>query len=182
MAIKVQRKADSKGMSKDQIVSTFRSALQENSDVYTASEIEQLANIHAKTRTDNFVVSAKEAATRSIKQGDILIHGFKSKYYLEAKDSIRDVAKANNMNLQQGSAITGDHKIVPLEEGTVTIKNARFVPLNNVTHGRRYECKLIHATKPFVLTHQEHGNMTFPAGDYMAFSAIDPKTLNRVID
>ena len=88
MAIKVQRKTDSQGLTQEQIVSEFRTALVDNSDVYKKSEIEELAALHAKSTTDNFIVSDKEAATRSLKQGDILIHGTQSKYYLAVKNTI----------------------------------------------------------------------------------------------
>ena len=41
MAIKVQRKTDSQGLTQEQIVSEFRTALVNNSDVYKKSEIEE---------------------------------------------------------------------------------------------------------------------------------------------
>ncbi len=182
MAIKVQRKADSQGLSQEQIVSEFRTALTDNSDVYEKSEIEELADIHAKSTTDNFIVSDADAPVRSLKQGDILIYGSKSKYYLAVKNTITKGEPTTNMNLQNGVAITGDHKVVPLKGANLTIENAMFVPLDNVTRGRKYQCKLIKSDKPFALTHQEHGNMTFPAGEYMSFVALDPKTQQRVID
>ena len=182
MAIKVQRKTDSQGLTQEQIVSEFRTALVDNSDVYKKSEIEELAALHAKSTTDNFIVSDKEAATRSLKQGDILIHGTQSKYYLAVKNTITKAEPTSSMNLQNGEAITGDHRIVPLKGAKLTIENAMFVPLDNVTRGRKYQCKLIKSDKPFALTHQEHGNMTFPAGEYMSFVALDPRTQQRVID
>lgn len=182
MAIKVQRKSDSKDLTNEQIVSEFRTALTDNSDVYKKSEIEELAALHAKSLTDNFVISDKDAATRSLKQGDILIHGIQSKYYLKVKDTISNRQPANSMNLQNGEAITGDHRVVPLKGAKLTIENAMFTPADNITRGHKYPCKIIKSNKPFALTHQEHGNMTFPAGEYMAFTALDPKTQQRVID
>ena len=182
MAIKVQRKTDSVGLTKEQIVSEFRTALVDNSDVYAESEIEELARLHAKSTTDNFIVSDSMAETRSLKQGDILIHGTKSKFYNQVKDTIKLGDETDNRNLQDGIAITGDHKIIPVKGAKLTIRNAMFVPLDNVTRGRRYQCKIIKSDKPFALTHQEHGNMTFPAGEYMSFTALDPKTQQRVID
>ena len=182
MAIKVQRKADSQGLSKEQVVSEFRTALVNNSDVYEKSEIEELAALHAKSTTDNFIVSDKDAATRSLKQGDILIYGTESKYYLAVKDTISNKQPASSMNLQNGEAITGAHRVVPIKGAKLTIENAMFTPLDNITRGRKYQCKLIKSDKPFALTHQEHGNMTFPAGEYMAFTALDPRTQQRVID
>ena len=182
MAIKVQRKTDSQGLTREQIVSEFRTALTDNSDVYKQSEIEELAALHAKSTTDNFIVSDKDAETRSLKQGDILIHGVKSPYYLAVKNTITKGELTENRNLQTGEAITGDHKVVPLKGANLTIENARFTPLDNVTRGRSYNCKIIKSDKPFALTHQEHGNMTFPAGEYMSFVALDPRTQQRVID
>lgn len=182
MAIKVQRKNDSQGLTQEQIVSEFRTALTDNSDVYKKSEIEELAALHAKSTTDNFIVSDKDAATRSLKQGDILIYGTKSKYYLAVKDTISNRQPSNSMNLQNGEAITGDHRVVPLKGAHLTIENAMFTPLDNVTRGRKYQCKIIKSDKPFTITHQEHGNITMPADEYMVFTALDPRTQQRVID
>lgn len=185
MALKVQRKVDSQGLTQEQIVAEFRTALENNSSCYTKSEIEELAALHAKTPTDNFVVSDEDAKRRSIKQGDILIHGVESKFYKQVAKSIdmKNARPAENTNLQEGKAITGDHRVVPLKGAKLEILDTRFKPVDDrILGGRPYPCKIIKSDKPFALTHQEHGNMTFPAGEYMSFVALDPKTQNRIID
>ena len=182
MTFKVQRKIDSKGLSSEEIVSVFRTALTDNSKVYEPSEIEALADLHAKHLTDNFVVSNEDGKIKSIKQGDILIHGCESKYYKEVESSISVGDETDNRNLQDGVAITGDHKVIPVEGANLVINDGMFRPKDNVTRRGRHTCKIITSDKPFLITHQEHGNVALPAGKYLSFVALDPKTQQRIID
>ena len=182
MTTKIQRKEHSLGLTNEQIVAEFRTALEDNKQCYQPSEIEELVNIHAKSVTDNYMVYDETAKVSSIKQGDISLYGTETSYYKAVKDTINGLKLTNDRNLQDGTAITGDHKFVALPDSNLTIKVGMFVPKDNVTNGRQYSCKMIHSDKPFLITHREHGNVAVPAGDYLSFVQINPKTHSRVLD
>ena len=146
------------------------------------SEVEALANEYAKTYTDNFIVMDVSDANCMISQGDIILHSASSNYYKAVKDTIMDQRPAKNMNLQEGTALTGDHVVIPMEGAELTITDARFIPMDSVLGRRPYECKLINSNKPFLIAHREHGNITMPAGEYLSYSQIDAKTKRRVMD
>ena len=91
-------------------------------------------------------------------------------------------AKDTVLQEQDGGGITGDHRIVGINGTELSIINATYVPLDNVTEGRSMNCKIIDAKAPFVLTHQEHGNIAFPAGKYLARTQINAKDLTIMLD
>lgn len=171
------------GFTGNEIITAFRTAL-EKSPSYTESDIESLANIFAKTPTDNFVVYDSEDLKRPIDQGDILLSHESSSFYQKVFPSVRlgEPAKDTVLQEQDGGGITGDHRIVGINGTELSIINATYVPLDNVTEGRSMNCKIIDAKAPFVLTHREHGNIAFPAGKYLARTQINAKDLTIMLD
>lgn len=182
MATKIQRKENSVGLTGEQITVQFRTALEDNEKCYQPSEIEELVDIYAKSLTDNFIVYDETAKKSSIKQGDISLYGVETGYYNAVKDTIKTRRVTDDRNLQEGTAVTGDHKIISLPGSNLTVETAMFVPKDNVTNGRPYNCKIIRSDKPFLITHREHGNVAVPAGEYLSFVQIDARTHSRVLD
>lgn len=172
------------GFTGEEVIKSFKSALTERKETYSESDIEELANIYAKSPTDNYVVYDKEDLKLPLYQGDILLYHESSDFYNKVKPSIRLGAKTNSRVLQEqdGGGVTGDHEIVGIDGSELTITEASYVPLDNVTRGRSMNCKIIEASKPFVLKHREHGNIAFPAGKYMSVTQINAKDLTIMLD
>lgn len=171
------------GLSKPEVVGKLKNELDKRSEQYQGmSEIEALAHAYEKNFTDNFIVTDKADLKYMINQGDIVLHHESSDYFQAVKDTITDLRPAKNLNLQEGTALTGDHRFVAMEGANFTIEDGRFAPLNGVLGRRMYDCKIIKSDKPFLLSHREHGNITLQAGTYLVYSQIDSKTLTRVLD
>lgn len=180
MATKVHRKTA--GVTGSEVIAQFRTSLEERSSQYEQTEIEALADFYAKNLTDNFIVSDVEDIKRPIKQGDIYLYHETSQFYQDVIDTVTNLKPTDNMNLQDGEAMTGDHRIHTIADTNMTIQVGRFEPKDRVLSRRQYDCKLIESDKPFLITHQEHGNIAVLAGKYLAYTAIDPTDLQRVID
>lgn len=177
----IHRKDDS--FTKADVMTKLKSELDKRAEQYGgASEAEELANMYAKTYTDNFIVMDVSDADCMISQGDIILHTTSSNYFNSIKDSIMDERPAKNMNLQEGTALTGDHVVIPMEGANLEIKDARFIPADSILGRRPYECKIVKSDKPFLIAHREHGNITMPANEYLVYSQIDAKTQRRVMD
>lgn len=172
------------GFTGAEVIKSFKEALTERKDVYSESYIEELANIYAKTPTDNFVVYDREDLKLPLYQGDILLYHESSDFFNKVEPSIRLGHETSSRVLQEqeGGSITGDHEIVGIKGTELTITEGSYVPLNNVTNGRSMNCKIIDAKAPFVLKHAEHGNIAFPAGKYMAVTQINAKDLTIMLD
>lgn len=171
------------GMDKAEVIKHFESALNDRKELYAGeTEIEKLTALYAKHATDNFSVTDEADLRFPIKQGDILLSHTSSKYYAKVEKSIRNLKETEDRNLQEGHAITGDHMVRTTEGANLTIQNGTYVPPGNITNGRDYRCKIIKSDKPFIITHQEHGNIALPAGTYLARTAINPDNLNIMLD
>lgn len=172
----------SQELSNEQLVEQFRTNLTSSSASYSVDEQTALANLFAKTPTDNYVVYSKADLVRPLKQGDILLYHTSSSYYKAVSKTIGSLRKSNGMNLQDGVSVTGDHRCIAVEGSKFSIEEGMFKPKDNITRGRQYPCKVIKSDKPFLIYHSEHGNITVPEGEYLAFTAINPETLTRVLD
>ena len=170
------------GVTGEEVVKQFRTSLTTKSEQYKMSDIEELVEMYAKNPTDNFIVSDRGDLECQLTQGDIILYHESSDFYQEVITSVTNLRETTNMNLQEGNAVTGDHRIVTLPNTEITIQEGRFTPLDNVTRNRSYECKIIESNKPFLITHKEHGNIAVLEGKYIAYTALDPKTQQRVID
>lgn len=180
MATKIHRITE--GVTGEEVISQFRAALADNTKSYEQSDIEVLADLYAKTPTDNFIVNDVEALSNPCIQGDIILLNERCEYYAKQMESVTNLKETDNRNLQEGGVASLNHRIEVLEGTNLKIENGRFIPIDNLTRGSYYSCKVITSDKPFLLNHAEHGNMSLPAGKYMAYTAIDPKTFQRVID
>ena len=167
-----------------EVVNVFKEEL-ENKSTFSASEIEQLAEVYAKNPVDKFIIT--EALDHDAAQGDILIIAEKTDLYQDHIKSIKDLKETDRLVLQDGDSFTGDHRIIPLEGSKYTIKTGRFTP--NFLKGKRvwggdamYTARVFETDKPFLIFHREHGNVALPAGKYMFCSQLDPDTLDRMMD
>ena len=165
------------------VMSKLKNELDKRSEQYGGTDnVEKLVSDYAKTYTDNFIVMDISDADCMLSQGDIILHSISSNYFANVKETIMDRRPAKNMNLQEGTALTGDHVVIPMEGATLTIEDARFFLPDNILGRRPYECKIIKSDKPFLIAHREHGNITVPADEYLAYSQLDTKTKRRVMD
>jgi hypothetical protein len=169
-------------VTREESLNQFRSALSSKEEQFTQSAIEALVDEHAKNLTDNFIVMDKEELRCPLIQGDIKLYHESSDYFKEVEKSIGNLKETDNFNLQIGKAKTGDHRIIPLEGAKITLKEGNFEPKDDVLNGRKYDCKYIESDKPFLIKHSEHGNIAVQAGTYLVFTAIQPRTRQRIID
>ena len=171
------------GVTGEAVLDLFKDELTKKEEQYQSqTEIEKLVNTYAISPTDNFVVTDVEDLKTLVCQGDINLCSVNSNYYKEVKGSIDILRDAKDMNLQEGVSVTGDHRIVALENSEMSIRDARFQPKDNILKRRPYECKIVKSNKPFLITHREHGNIAMPAGEYLVFSSLNAETLQRVWD
>ena len=166
-----------------EVVDLFKKTMEET-DVYEKSDIEQLADAYAKNPVDKFIVSEKldvEAA-----QGDILIWAKGTTMYNENFKNLKDLHPTTRMVLQEGDSMTGDHRVVTIENTKMVIKEGVFTPAflkgKNSWGDRSHRGLLVTSDKPFLIVHREHGNIALPAGEYMVCSAMDSTTLSRMLD
>ena len=164
------------------VLSTFTKNL-EDMEVFKKSEIEELTDILAKNPVDKFIISTtpKEVCM----QGDLLIWSELTKEYKENFPKVTELKITDKMALQDGDSLTGDHRLVPLKGAHFTLQEGKFVPdilKKTVWAGNSYDCKILEIDTPFVITHREHGNMTFTAGKYMICSSLDSETLDKMRD
>ena len=169
-------------VSTQDVLNIFKESL-ENMQTFERSEIEELSDILAKNPVDKFIIynTPKEVCM----QGDLLIWSELTNEYKENLPKVKDLKPTYRMILQDGDSLTGDHVLVPLKGARFTLKTGKFVPeiLKNVMWGSNaYDCKILEIDTPFVITHREHGNMTFTAGKYMICSSLDSETLDKMRD
>lgn len=147
-------------------------------------DVLELSELMAKHPADVFIISNFEDDDPSAEaiQGDILIWRKGSRQYNRYIDSLRDLKVTESRNLQLSESITGDHKVVPLKNSKLTIKNGTITVDVNGFRPLSYPVKMIKASAPFCVVHSEHGNITLPAGEYMSCVSLDPKTLHRMED
>ena len=169
-------------VSTQDVLNIFKESLK-SMETFERSEIEELSDILAKNPVDKFIIynTPKEVCM----QGDLLIWSELTKEYKENFPKIKDLEMSSRMILQDNDSLTGDHKLVPLKDAKFTLKTGKFIPtiLRNVLRdSNAYDCKLLEIDTPFVITHREHGNMTFTAGKYMICSSLDSETLDKMRD
>ena len=167
----------------EKVLDLFKTKLQE-AECYNSTEIEQLAEEYAKNPVDKFIISKKldvEAA-----QGDILIWAKGTSMYKQNIGNLKSLKKTDRMVLQEGDSMTGDHRIVPLPNSKLTIKEGQFTPAfikgKNAWGDRTYRGLVVKSDKPFLIVHREHGNIALPADEYMICTALDASTLARMMD
>ena len=142
-----------------------------------------IAELFAKSPTDNFVI-LENPVTSVIMQGDILLFSNNTTEYKEYMKTFKELHEpVRNNNLQEGSAVTGNHEAVPIDGHKIKITNGT-VTLKNIGNLKKvnYKVKLLESEHPFVLFHKEHGNITMPSGTYLCMPQLDAKTLRRVQD
>lgn len=170
-------------VSTQEVIDRFKSEL-EATNLYEKSEIEMLVDLMSKNPTDRFMISTVPDVEGA--QGDILIWAKGTEMYNKNKPNLKHLKKSTNMVLQETDSITGDHRIVPLEGSKVEIKVGEFTPEflkgKNRWGDRSYRGLLVTSDKPFLIYHREHGNVALPAYEYMICTALDAKSLTRMMD
>jgi len=168
------------------VLKLFSSTLQQT-ELYTKSEIEDLADIYSKNIVDKFIVTDEDGLEETFgRQGDILFWKKGSEMYKQEYKRVRNLKVTDRTVLQPDDSMTGDHRFIPVQGSTYTIKEGTFYPSFLEKYRRTlsepFPCIVIETDKPFLVVHREHGNIAMPAGKYMVCSQIDPATLNRMID
>lgn len=172
------------GFTGEEVIKAFKAALTEKDSTYQKSDIQELADAFAKSPTDNFVVYDKEDISKPIYQGDILLAHESSEFYKNVEKSFRlgSTTKSRVLQEQDGGGVTGDHSIAGISDENLKITLGQYLPPDNITRGRSMNCKIVEASKPFVLFHKEHGNIAVPAGKYMARTQINARDLTIMLD
>lgn len=165
-----------------ELLKSFERCL-EKTKTFKKSEIEELTLIQAKNPVDKLIIS--QTPKEVIMQGDLLIWSELTEKYKENINLVSDLQEATSMALQEDDSLTGDHRLVTLENAKYTLKSGKFVPQILKKHMwglNKYNCKLLEIDTPFIITHREHGNITLTAGKYMICSSLDSETLTRMRD
>ena len=170
----------------NEVIDLFKDSL-EKSEVFSESEIDLLAETYAKNPVDKFIVAEELSGSDDACQGDIIVLGEKTNMYKENYPRVKGWKETDRLVLQEGDSITGDHRIIPAEGSTYTVKQGKFTPKfleGKNMWGREAVYNAISFTtdKPFLIFHREHGNMAYTAGKYMFYSQLDPDPLDRMMD
>lgn len=191
MTIKIENKPNAEGqreLTREEFLSKYSDIVKQQKEF--SMSVEEFSEIMAKNPADVYIVANfKEGEPcEQIRQGDIyLFRAGDDKtsdnvMYAKYKDTITDKKEAKSMNLQLGTSITGDHRVVPLPGTTVKIYDCNIeIPLKTAWN-KTYAVKLIEADHPFCVTHTEHGNITTTAGTYLACTQLDSRTMTRMKD
>ena len=170
-------------VSTQEVISRFKDEL-EATNLYEKSDIEMLVDLMSKNPTDRFMISTVPDVEGA--QGDILIWAKGTTMYNQNKPNLKHLKKSTSMVLQESDSITGDHRIIPLEGSNIEVKVGDFTPEflkgKNRWGDRSYRGILAKSDKPFLIYHREHGNVSLPAGEYMFCTALDAKSLTRMMD
>ena len=147
------------------------------------NDIDLLAELYAKNPVDKFIVASFPDV--EIAQGDILIWAEGTPMYRENIGRIKNLQETESRILQDHDTLTGDHKVVPLPNANLEILKGEFYPAildNLLVNKHSIRGMIIKSNKPFLITHQEHGNIALPQGTYMISSQLDPRTLTAMLD
>lgn len=173
-------------LEKTEVAKIFADTLKET-EVFSDSDIEILAETYAKNPTDKFIIAEELTGTDDACQGDIIILPEKTNMYKENYPRVKNWTKTERLVLQEGDSLTGDHRIIPAEGSKYEIKTGKFCP--KFLEGKRiwgsdaeYTAVSFETDKPFLIFHREHGNQAYTAGKYMFYSQLDPETLSRMMD
>lgn len=168
-----------------EVLSRFSKALIET-EKYTKSEIEELADIYSKNIVDKFIVSDGSLDDTFGRQGDILFWKEGSEMYNQEFNRVENLKKTERTVLQKDDSMTGDHRFIPTPNSDYTLKEGTFIPSFLKGKGRLapdpHPCVILETNKPFLVFHREHGNIALTAGKYMICPQLDPATLSRMID
>lgn len=168
-----------------EVITKFEKVLKDNGN-FSKSEIEQLVDCYAKNPVDKFIVSDGDLEETFGRQGDILFWSEDSEMYKKEIKNVHSLKKTKRLVLQKDDSVTGDHRLVPLNDSKFTLQEGYFTPSflkgKNRWGDRDYDCLLLEIDKPFLVVHREHGNMALTAGKYMICSQLDPQTLYRMMD
>ena len=167
------------------VIERFKKALSKVE--FSKSEIEELSDIYAKNMVDKFIVSDGALEGTFGRQGDILFWKKGSDMYEQEIKGVTKGNKTDRMVLQDGDSMTGDHRIVPLKGSKYTIYEGKLTPSflkgkDGIYDFNKVTCRLLKIDKPFLVVHREHGNMAYPAGEYMICPQLDCETLDRMRD
>ena len=172
-------------LKKEEVIQKFEKTLQDNGN-FSKSEIEQLVDCYAKNPVDKFIVSDGDLESTFGRQGDILFWSEDSEMYSQEIKSVHSLKNTKSLVLQKGDSVTGDHRLVPLNDCKFTLKEGKFTPAflkgKNRWREPEYDCLILDIDKPFLVVHREHGNMALTAGKYMICSQMDPQSLERMLD
>jgi len=152
------------------------------SEYIKQDEVELLVKLFAKHPVDVFRVRPTDFKSEHdfASHGDVILYpscSDKFKNYMKTFKS-KESVNSSTVHLQDDITIAKSHMVVtPVKCITGTIDLSTDPLLN--TSIRSYEAKLIKAEGTVVITHEEHGNMTLPAGEYLTSIQIDPKEMNR---
>lgn len=173
-------------LEKQEVTQIFKESLVE-SEGFTNSEIDLLAETYAKNPTDKFIITEDFQNTDDACQGDIIIVPEGTNMYKENIKRVSKTEKTDRLVLQEGDSLTGDHRIIPAEGSKYEMRTGKFCP--KFLEGKRvwgsdaeYTIRLFETDKPFLIFHREHGNQAYKAGKYMFYSQLDPETLTRMMD
>ena len=173
------------GINLQEVVNRFKSSLIDKKS-FKKDEVEVLVNLFAKNPVDKFIVS--EFPDVEVAQGDILIWPKGTDMYNDYINDIKNLKPTESMILQQSDSITGDHKVIPLNNSNLTLMEGTITPKfmknlkSGVSNKTFIRALILKSEKPFLIIHREHGNIALPAGEYMICSQLDPRTLKVMID
>lgn len=179
MSITIVRREETKQSGKS-ATENFKNKVSET-DVLKG-QMESLAEMFAKNPTDNFTIA--ENPTTEVYQGDIIIWAKGTDMYNKYISTFKERGKAQNNNLQKGSATTGNHEVCFMHGSNSSIIDGTITLIGIGRGGREveYDAKLVTTDKPFTVYHKEHGNVTMTAGVYLCSVQMDGKSLRRVQD
>ncbi len=169
----------------EEVLNHFRTNLF-NSNNFEEDEIEELVNAYSKSPTDTFIISPKDLEDTFGRQGDILFWAEGSEMYDSELPRITDLHSTDNLVLQEGGSVTGDHRLILLDGTNYKLQEGTFQPSflrdKLMYNFISFRCLLFETDKPFLVYHSEHGNMAYPKGKYMICAQIEPATLGIMRD
>ena len=172
-------------LKEEEVLQKFEQTLKTNGN-FSKSEIEQLVDCYAKNPVDKFIVSDKDLEETFGRQGDILFWSEDSEMYKKEIKNVHSLVKTKKLVLQKDDSITGDHRLVPLNDSRFTLQEGKFTPSflkgKNKWGDRSYDCLILDIDKPFLVVHREHGNIALAAGKYMICSQMNHEDLSRMLD
>ena len=165
------------------ILDRFKHSTEEAYQEEEQSDIDLLSELYAKNPVDKFIVASFPDV--EIAQGDILIWAEGTPMYNENINRLKNLHETDSRILQDHDTLTGDHKVVSLPNSNLEILEGDFYPaiLDTVLINKKYiHGMIVKSDKPFLIVHQEHGNIALPKGTYMVSSQLDPRTLTAMLD
>ena len=183
--LKIENEKIIKQKNLEEVLNHFRTNLFDSNN-FEEDEIEELVNAYSKSPTDTFIVSPKDLENTFGRQGDILFWVEGSEMYNSEIKTVTNLHPTDNLVLQEGGSITGDHRLILLDDTNYKLQEGEFYPSflqDNLMYKLIFfRCLLFETDKPFLVYHSEHGNMAYPKGKYMICAQIEPATLDIMRD